>query len=431
MKETGKRIAMEGGEVDRISNLPITAIDSIIKSMPIRDAVRTSILSKKWRHIWANNPYIILDEQFSKEIRRRRTAAQFQNEFAHIVNRILLQHFGPIVEFVIDISDVNSVRYSDIDLWMLFLSKKGVQDLVLDNSRQFPYRLPSYIFVFPELRVLSISNCIFKPPSTFGGFSKLTELKIKETTLESCVLNVPLLVDLELNLCRGIGNVHIHAPTLKNLTHINNVDLEISFYMGCKDMESAYLSLKSDILRQREGEKINLATVLGWWPGLSELELTAFAIKNLTADIVPENFPIRHNNLQHLFLYDISFDLNQIGWILCLLRSSPLLSHVEICADYTVSNDKEVLAYLGQPDLMNKKIEQLHIVKMIYFTGAEVELAFVKLLLGCCPSLESISVYEDKEKMIDATQRTRMMKELMRFSRASEKAEMFFQANTD
>lgn len=80
---------------------------------------------------------------------------------------------------------------------------------------------------------------------------------------------------------------------------------------------------------------------------------------------------------------------------------------------------------------MNKKIEQLHIVKMIYFTGAEVELAFVKLLLGCCPSLESISVYEDKEKMIDATQRTRMMKELMRFSRASEKAEMFFQANTD
>lgn len=279
MKETGKRIAMEGGEVDRISNLPITAIDSIIKSMPIRDAVRTSILSKKWRHIWANNPYIILDEQFSKEIRRRRTAAQFQNEFAHIVNRILLQHFGPIVEFVIDISDVNSVRYSDIDLWMLFLSKKGVQDLVLDNSRQFPYRLPSYIFVFPELRVLSISNCIFKPPSTFGGFSKLTELKIKETTLESCVLNVPLLVDLELNLCRGIGNVHIHAPTLKNLTHINNVDLEISFYMACKDMESAYLSLKSDILRQREGEKINLATVLGWWPGLSELELTAFAIK--------------------------------------------------------------------------------------------------------------------------------------------------------
>ncbi|KAI5672409.1 hypothetical protein M9H77_12773 [Catharanthus roseus] len=293
MEETCKRRAPEDDVVDRISNLPTNIFDLILERMPIRCAVRTSILSRNWRYTWADCPTLVFDKKFAMQIRRERSAVQLY-----------------------------PARYPDVDMWILFLSKQGtLKEIELHNSKPepFPYRLSSRILLFPELIALDIYNFIFKSPNTFQDLNKLNEPKIKKTTLESLVLDVPLLIHLELSNCQCIGNVHINAPRLKTLILEGNKGLEITSFMSCKDVDYPYLSL---------GYGVEYQKVTSVW--------------------------------------------NEIAWIICLLRGSRFLSNFEIWADDTVSNDAEVLAYSGQPGLVNQKIEQLHVVKMIDFNGSEV-----------------------------------------------------------
>ena len=48
---------------DLISDLPQSIIESILVQLPIRDAVRTSILSSKWRYKWASITRLVFDDK--------------------------------------------------------------------------------------------------------------------------------------------------------------------------------------------------------------------------------------------------------------------------------------------------------------------------------------------------------------------------------
>ncbi|GFZ16193.1 F-box/RNI-like superfamily protein [Actinidia rufa] len=48
---------------DLISDLPQSIIETILTKLPIRDTVRTSILSTKWRYKWANLTHIVFDDK--------------------------------------------------------------------------------------------------------------------------------------------------------------------------------------------------------------------------------------------------------------------------------------------------------------------------------------------------------------------------------
>ncbi|KAI8527431.1 hypothetical protein RHMOL_Rhmol12G0074900 [Rhododendron molle] len=49
---------------DIISNLPSTVTENILKGLPLRDAVRTSVLSSKWRYKWVTLPQMVFDNKF-------------------------------------------------------------------------------------------------------------------------------------------------------------------------------------------------------------------------------------------------------------------------------------------------------------------------------------------------------------------------------
>lgn len=51
----------EAPGIDRLSNLPKDALDQILVRLPIRDLVRTSILSRKWRFVWSSIPDVTFD----------------------------------------------------------------------------------------------------------------------------------------------------------------------------------------------------------------------------------------------------------------------------------------------------------------------------------------------------------------------------------
>ncbi|GAB4840207.1 hypothetical protein Ancab_020972 [Ancistrocladus abbreviatus] len=48
---------------DLLSDLPLSIVESILQLLPIRDAVKTSILSRRWRYRWASVPQLVFDDK--------------------------------------------------------------------------------------------------------------------------------------------------------------------------------------------------------------------------------------------------------------------------------------------------------------------------------------------------------------------------------
>ncbi|CAG7861564.1 unnamed protein product [Brassica rapa] len=46
------------GDVDLISSLPDKMLHHILSFVPTKVAITTSVLSKRWRHVWCKTPYL-------------------------------------------------------------------------------------------------------------------------------------------------------------------------------------------------------------------------------------------------------------------------------------------------------------------------------------------------------------------------------------
>ncbi|XP_059291010.1 putative F-box/LRR-repeat protein At3g44090 isoform X3 [Lycium ferocissimum] len=95
---------------DLLSNLPKNALDGILVRLPLREAVRTSILSKKWRYTWCKLPELTLDETLwetpadAGSLRWGRDLTFVTSNFTKIMYHILTLHAGPITKFTLSIS---------------------------------------------------------------------------------------------------------------------------------------------------------------------------------------------------------------------------------------------------------------------------------------------------------------------------------------
>lgn len=212
---------------DRISNLPSNVIENILMCLPIRDAARTSILSKTWWHKWVDVPQVVFDDTFLGNSQGLIQGSTSTELLMKTVYEVLLLHFGPIHKFILSISGLKSCP--EIDRLILFLSKKDIRDFNLQISSEDHrrHKLPSYLFSCLKLRYLKLRSCIFKPPPSFKGFSKLISLEFREVHFDADFLkdfftNCPLLEKLVLDRRVEISCLEINAPNLK-LLHYNGV----------------------------------------------------------------------------------------------------------------------------------------------------------------------------------------------------------------
>nr|XP_009775070.1 PREDICTED: F-box/FBD/LRR-repeat protein At1g13570-like [Nicotiana sylvestris] len=326
-----KRVAVAWDIEDRISYLPRNVVDHILESLPIQDAARTSILSKNWRYIWAMLPNLVLNKLFCNKL-----AARSQYVFKETIDKILLQHLGDVVTFDLDVSGVQLSLCPDIGRWILYATRNGVKKLTLNMSNNSTYKLPSYIFNCPTLTRLQLFNCVFKPPTTFLGFSNLVTLCLEEITFvpttEFCVINAPLLVRLTLMYCNGTKYLNIGSSRLNTLVVIeNHYNVELSFFMKCKNLTALYLLSNNPISVERSKlEKLLLSL-----PILKVLGFSAPFLVLLSAGAVPQGLPFTLNCLWHIKLGVNFGQMGQISYTLELIKSSPNLSKLEIWVDTT------------------------------------------------------------------------------------------------
>ncbi|XP_038994187.1 F-box/FBD/LRR-repeat protein At1g13570-like isoform X2 [Hibiscus syriacus] len=392
---------------DLISDLPQSIVESILTRLPIRDAVRTSILSSRWRYKWATLTQLLFDE---KCVISSNDRCKVEDSLVKFITRTLFLHQGPIHKFQLTTSHLQCCP--DIDQWLLFLSRNDIKELVLELGEGEWFRVPSCLFNCKKLTRLDLFRCEFDPPPSFKGFLCLKSLNLHQVlvspeAIESLISSCPLLESLALSYFDSLA-LTIIAPNLKYLC------LEGEFKDICLENTpllvamSVAMYMTDDIAEHFEqSSSCNFNRFLGSVPRLERL------IGHIYFTKVVE-------------LNQVSFeDMKEILVVLRLITNSPNLRELQI------SGSSNTLATIDAPDLdfwdderpSDCTFKQLKLVKMTDMSGVPHEMEFIKFLLANSPVLEMMSI-SPCVYVMDG--RLNMLIELLRFRRASAQAEILF-----
>ncbi|XP_059624188.1 F-box protein At4g22280-like [Cornus florida] len=209
-------------EEDRINSLPSSLIGHILSFLPIKDAVKTSVLSTKWKYHWTSitNFYFYYRTPFGM---RRDNCDQSVKSFINFVYQVLLQSVSDMHKFRLRCE--NKCDNSHLSQWISIAILRHVRevDISLVNEHVM---LPRELWNCNTLVVLKLDGvfALNVPSMVCLPSLKILHLdKIKfsdDDSTERLVSSCPVLEDLALINCfwKNINVLNISALALKSLT---------------------------------------------------------------------------------------------------------------------------------------------------------------------------------------------------------------------
>ncbi|KAG5542241.1 hypothetical protein RHGRI_021943 [Rhododendron griersonianum] len=410
-------------EVDRISNLPGHIMDKILSQLSLRDAVRTSVLCSKWRYRWNTIPDLVFDNQ--SVLVSSQEQISIKTKIVNVVDQVLLLHAGPIHKFKLSHRDLQGVN--DIDRWILYLSRGSLAELVLEIWKGHRYKLPSSVYSCGKLIHLELFNCLLKPPTTVYGFRSLKSLDLQHITMdqdvfEHLISRCPLLERLTLMNFDGFSVLDIYAPNLQFFDIggvFDDVNFGNTFRLAIVSI-GLYVNVGYD-QSMTLGKTGNLIKFFTQLPSIQRLEIQSYFLKYLAVGKIPGKLPVPCMELNYLSIRINFNDLDESLAALCLLRSSPNLHELEILARPEEQTVVGRVANIWEEDYYNCPFNQLRLVKVVGIFGVRCELDFINFLLANSPVLERMTVKPASNEI-----GWELLKELVRFRRASVRAEIIY-----
>ncbi|KAL8239860.1 hypothetical protein R6Q59_016427 [Mikania micrantha] len=411
---------------DYISDLPQSIIETILTKLPLRDAVRTSILSNKWRYKWAALTQLEFDD---KCISCTHDRALAESSLVTFVTRFLFLHDGPINRFSLSTAYLQSSP--DVDQWLLFLSRKDIKELVFELGEGEWFRAPSCLFLCIKLVRLELVRCELDPPVSFKGFFNLKYLSLQQVLIapdavENLISCCPLLESLTLSYFDSL-ELTIRAPNLKYLIlegEFKDIRLENTPMLVAI---SIAMYMTDDIAEHfGQSSSCNFDKFLGGVPSLERLIGHIYFTKYMSIGNTLAKTQITYQQLKVIELYQISFeDMKEIMVVLRLIFNAPNLQELHISGSSNASTATEVtdLDFWEKAYPCDFTLERLKIVRMTDITGVPHEMGFIKFLLGNSPVLEFMSI---TPSVYVTNGRLNMLIELLRLKRASAEAEIMF-----
>ncbi|RDX84109.1 F-box/FBD/LRR-repeat protein, partial [Mucuna pruriens] len=345
-----------GEHIDRISDLPSNVIDVILQHLPIHEQLKTSILSRKWRYMWASVSTFKFVNNFFEKCNHL-VCPQTSN----IITEVLFVHNGPVLEFTLHIPLNYPIKMECLSKWILFLSRKGIKHLELVNQQAHPYQTPSHIFSCGDLTYLYLCNFKLSIIPNFYGFKSLVCLYLfkiifESGELESLMSGSPLLVVLTISYCPGVEHINVSSPILKNLNIESDEVIKSICLKQAQNLTNLTLWTNrrgdnfeggwvSDLLKgMQKIERLDLggnyikSNNKAVWPqvsfkefGCNESCFSRLQIVNITVKTAYKNalnlirFVLAKSSSLKILTFNVGFGLNQSGVPILLSTSRDLL----------------------------------------------------------------------------------------------------------
>ncbi|KAJ3704123.1 hypothetical protein LUZ61_007829 [Rhynchospora tenuis] len=345
---------------DRFSLLPPEVIVSILSRLPLKDAVRTSVLARSWHHLWTFRSRLSLGwpgDPLGNTGNSGPVASSWIERVHHVVSSLRgpLLHFALCEHFSYDQSALLQ-RLLD-----LLLQKEGCLDTLHLSiiSDSLVIHLPS----FHSLKRLALSECRIVLPTGFQGFQRLSTLSLQSVQISNDDLNFLIHTSNNLTGFQGINFVasEDHPLSVKlSLPLLRYLEFGINNSVEKVEVISAPCLEQASILNYTYSDSEKFASVtLGF----------------LTTAVMVSSLELSFNVLK---LGDHSIDANRNG---ILMRELLLKKHDGVsCLDQTlecVRIDTENLNHfmtgmtLVKFFLLNARV--LKLMKVAYRTGSGVE----------------------------------------------------------
>ncbi|GAB2300108.1 hypothetical protein Dimus_034147 [Dionaea muscipula] len=402
-------------DIDRISNLPWDIQDMILGKLPLCDAVRTSVLSRGWRYKWLGVSSLVVDSTGildSLEADKQTKG----DALTRMVNYFLLNHQGNLRRFCIKTHCVRNM--SGVYNWLQFISRRGVQEFVLEELDYVLFEVPSYLFMFKHLRSLELIRCVIQVPANFRGFNFLIELSLKRMTIkneeiERLILICPAIERLTLLSLYDVDSLRIRGAALKSL-FIDSGYTEVVI-QHAPQLSAVNIAHASHHQNQRAAPNWHhLIHCLSSLPSLEQLCLAwDFFELWAKADVV-EHFPFANDHLSTLVLDEMRFDSADALRVCCsLLQSCPNVHTLSFSVKTRCSRAVAGF-FLEEDQQQNISFRHLKKVTLKYGNQMGAALDFLSFIVCRSPSLESATFVKEGDSPISQRTLERIYRQLKR-----------------
>ncbi|XP_019263069.1 PREDICTED: F-box/LRR-repeat protein 25-like isoform X2 [Nicotiana attenuata] len=199
--------------LDRISQLPDSLLAQILSLLPTtKDAFKTSILSKRWRYLWAS----------VDNLNFTRTSYRKTNDFVSFTDYVIA-HFvsSKIKRLKLDCSRLSPYK-SHISRWLSFAVEKKVEDFVYwSSSNRNGCTLSESFYTCSSVVTLHLKFYCFDSGAAIQWKSlksiKLEYLVLSDEGIANLVSGCPALETMEFDSVGGFLRVEINSLKLKRL----------------------------------------------------------------------------------------------------------------------------------------------------------------------------------------------------------------------
>ncbi|CAA7021185.1 unnamed protein product [Microthlaspi erraticum] len=330
---------------DFISSMPDEMLHHIISFIPTDLAMRTSVLSKRWRHVWRETPSLNISEfQLRAEGINQTLASYTAPKIKSFSLRRSLDNAGP-----------------QIDSWIEFAISRNVEELsvsILDFQFRKSFSFPDFFYLSSSVKqlILQLDYCDMIPRCTVSWKSlrnlSLRRCELGDESFANILSGCPVLESLRFFECRFLerlrldlskslslrileidrvssGPIEIVAPhihylrlrvfsdrqcTLVNVSSLTEANLDI---IRCRSEGDLFQTMALEMLAKAHSvDRLTLGTFL--LQGLTLAELRGVAFPTLKAQTL---------------IVETEFARAVIPGIQSLLRNSPKLKKLAVHTD--------------------------------------------------------------------------------------------------
>ncbi|KAL5715823.1 hypothetical protein ACHQM5_017592 [Ranunculus cassubicifolius] len=214
-------------EQDRISVLSDPILHHIMSFMDMKEVLKTSKLSTRWRSLWTSVPVLNFNIALWKidRVNRKLEEKEFESRFVKFVDRVLLQHCkdSNLQRFCVSCSHYCP---RDLDFWIRIAVERRIQDIYIEhNGGSTRHNILDFVFT-SDIKNFKLRTAVHSlvTPSSMGLAYQLKSLELQESTIRlnastgEVAISCPVLENLKLSNCRYTSyTLRISTPKLKSL----------------------------------------------------------------------------------------------------------------------------------------------------------------------------------------------------------------------